>query len=73
MKGDPKVIEFLNHGLWDELTSINQYWLHLPCSQIGGSRESVVKGGFGGGMWTEGKQGKEGPKIGMMQGTRKRM
>jgi bacterioferritin len=28
MKGDPKVIEFLNDGLRHELTSINQYWLH---------------------------------------------
>jgi bacterioferritin len=28
MKGDPKVIEFLNDGLRHELTSINHYWLH---------------------------------------------
>ena len=28
MKGDPRVIEFLNDGLRHELTSINQYWLH---------------------------------------------
>ena len=28
MKGDPKVIDYLNKGLRSELTAINQYWIH---------------------------------------------
>lgn len=28
MKGDPKVIEYLNKALRSELTAISQYWLH---------------------------------------------
>jgi bacterioferritin len=29
MKGDPKVIEYLNRGLRSELTAVSQYWLHF--------------------------------------------
>ena len=28
MQGDPKVIELLNEALKNELTAVNQYWLH---------------------------------------------
>jgi len=29
MKGDPKVIEYLNSALRSELTAVSQYWLHF--------------------------------------------
>ncbi len=28
MKGEPKVLEYLNKALRHELTAVNQYWLH---------------------------------------------
>jgi bacterioferritin len=28
MKGNPKVIDYLNNALRHELTAVNQYWLH---------------------------------------------
>src|SRR6266404_3143102 len=28
MKGEPKVIDYLNRALRHELTAVNQYWLH---------------------------------------------
>src|SRR5688500_4955427 len=28
MRGDPKVIDYLNQALTNELTAVNQYWLH---------------------------------------------
>lgn len=39
MKGDAKVIEYLNKGLRHELTAINQYWLHYRLFENWGFRD----------------------------------
>src|SRR4051812_44603418 len=39
MKGDPKVIEYLNRGLRSELTAVNQYWLHYRLLDDWGYKE----------------------------------
>ena len=39
MKGDPKVIEYLNKGLRSELTATNQYWLHYRLLDNWGLKE----------------------------------
>jgi bacterioferritin len=39
MKGDPKVIEYLNSGLRHELTAVNQYWLHYRFFENWGYRD----------------------------------
>ena len=33
MKGDPKVIEYLNQALGMELAAVNQYWLHYRLTE----------------------------------------
>lgn len=39
MKGDKKVIEYLNRGLRSELTAVNQYWLHYRILDDWGYKE----------------------------------
>jgi bacterioferritin len=39
MKGDAKVIEYLNKGLRHEMTAVNQYWLHYRLLQNWGFRD----------------------------------
>jgi bacterioferritin len=39
MKGEQKVLEYLNRGLRSELTAINQYWLHYRILDDWGYKE----------------------------------
>jgi bacterioferritin len=43
MKGDPKVIDYLNRGLRSELTAVNQYWLHFRMLDNWGFEELAKK------------------------------
>ena len=43
MKGDPKVIDYLNKGLRSELTAVSQYWLHYRILDNWGLKELAKK------------------------------
>lgn len=43
MKGDPKVIDYLNRGLRSELTAINQYWIHYRMLEDWGYNDLAKK------------------------------
>jgi bacterioferritin len=43
MKGDERVIDYLNRSLRNELTAINQYWLHYRILDNWGYRELAKK------------------------------
>ena len=43
MKGDSKVIEYLNRALRSELTAINQYWLHYRLQDDWGYKKLAQK------------------------------
>ena len=43
MKGDAKVVEYLNRGCGSELTAVNQYWLHYRLLENWGYKELAKK------------------------------
>ena len=43
MRGDPRVIEYLNRALRSELTAVNQYWLHYRLLENWGYRDLAHK------------------------------
>jgi bacterioferritin len=43
MKGDDRIVEYLNRGLRHELTAVNQYWLHYRLLDNWGYKE-LAKG-----------------------------
>lgn len=43
MKGDPKVIEYLNKGLRSELTAVSQYWIHYRMLDNWGFKDLAKK------------------------------
>ncbi len=43
MKGEPKVVDYLNNALRHELTAVNQYWLHYRLFDNWGMNELAAK------------------------------
>ncbi|ADO42117.1 bacterioferritin [Ketogulonicigenium vulgare] len=43
MKGDAKVIDYLNRGIRSELTAVNQYWLHYRLQEDWGLGHMAAK------------------------------
>ena len=43
MRGDDRVLEYLNRGLRSELTSVNQYWLHYRIFDNWGYKDLAKK------------------------------
>jgi bacterioferritin len=43
MRGDDRVLDYLNRGLRSELTSINQYWLHYRIFDNWGYKDLAKK------------------------------
>jgi len=43
MKGEPKVVDYLNKALRHELTAVNQYWLHYRLLENWGYRDLAKK------------------------------
>src|SRR6202158_1713814 len=43
MRGEPRVVDYLNQGLRHELTAVNQYWLHYRLVVNGGYKSLAKK------------------------------